>query len=536
MWGKNNTAKIRENLGGTSFTVGQKPRNYVVQPGAADETTAITSTPNPSSDDPFDNSSSGSAITPLSTNSSFTKVVLDSGAFISGCKIENLGADVEYYTIEEVVSEIKDERARHRFQTFPFAIRVVGVTVEAIRFVSDFAKQTGDFYSLSITDLKILALTYMLEAETHGHANIRKFDASAFENLNNAPKGDIVEEEYFNDCSFAEEDTINTFDLNSFIGGAAEEYWSTVDVPLDENSQPIYEVDELDLPTLEYKAFAKPEQIKKEKIFSVPGFDDGRWITPENVQEISSQTLDPVNKVIQQVAPEPEIENVTIVTGETTIIADETIVDETAKTTSTTATATTTTSPPKSGISTRIKPSKIRSASTIGCITTDFGMQNVLLQSGMRVIAAATGRSIDSLRQWMNRCHACYTLTRDMSRQFCPSCGGFTLNRIAVFANARGKVVYKWANHVVTQRGTRYAIPKPKGGKNNTDLKLREDVMSGGIDKMVYLSKQKNLDMKSNFEAGAEFAWRKSTLVDPGTVFGYGRVNPNEIRIRRKKK
>src|SRR5690242_11124879 len=39
--------------------------------------------------------------------------------------------------------------------------------------VVDFAKQTGDYRSLSATDLKVLALVYMLEREENGIEHIR---------------------------------------------------------------------------------------------------------------------------------------------------------------------------------------------------------------------------------------------------------------------------------------------------------------------------------------------------------------------------
>ena len=39
--------------------------------------------------------------------------------------------------------------------------------------VVSFAKKTGDYRSLSVTDLRVMALTYMLEVERNGTANIR---------------------------------------------------------------------------------------------------------------------------------------------------------------------------------------------------------------------------------------------------------------------------------------------------------------------------------------------------------------------------
>ena len=43
--------------------------------------------------------------------------------------------------------------------------------------VSDYAQKTGDFAALSKTDLKLLALTYMLELEMHGSKYIKNLDS-----------------------------------------------------------------------------------------------------------------------------------------------------------------------------------------------------------------------------------------------------------------------------------------------------------------------------------------------------------------------
>jgi RNA-binding protein NOB1 len=39
--------------------------------------------------------------------------------------------------------------------------------------VSDFARKTGDYRSLSATDVRVLALTYMLEKEFVGESHIK---------------------------------------------------------------------------------------------------------------------------------------------------------------------------------------------------------------------------------------------------------------------------------------------------------------------------------------------------------------------------
>lgn len=491
MWGSNaKLTQIRQGLQGTEIASDDKPKNYTVNAGTiektSDESLSLKATATVTS------SRDGSSIVTLAdAKGKLLKVVLDSGAFITGTKIDNLGSEVEYYTIDEVVAELKDENARIRFQTFPFPIHVVPVTHESLQFVSDFAKQTGDYYALSTTDLKILALTYMLEVQTHGDAHIRKHPGEIA--IPNEPiQSDIVEEEFFNNCSFAEEATINPFDLETFLGGTSSDFWALVGIEVDENGDPILRAEDMASDEPENSSSSASEMHNVD-IFALPGFDDGQWITPDNYQAINSQVTNPTTKK-SNVTPLSE---------------------------------------PIAAAASEANPLGT-SSSAVGCITTDYGMQNVLLQSGLRILAADSGLAITSLRQWMNRCHTCYTLTRDMSREFCPSCGGHTMIRVAVFVDPRGKVHYRWSNKkIFNKRGTRYSIPKPKGGKKNTDLRLREDAMPGGIDKLNHTSRQKKAE-RSAFETAAEFAWQKSKSYDPNAVFGYGNVNPNVVRRGKK--
>jgi len=67
------------------------------------------------------------------------------------------------------------KKARHFQQTFPFQIQTKEPSLEALKFVTDFSKTTGDFASLSLTDIKVIALVYTLEKDTNGNVDhIRK--------------------------------------------------------------------------------------------------------------------------------------------------------------------------------------------------------------------------------------------------------------------------------------------------------------------------------------------------------------------------
>lgn len=63
------------------------------------------------------------------------------------------------------------------------------------------------------------------------------------------------------------------------------------------------------------------------------------------------------------------------------------------------------------------------SMSRVGCVTTDFTMQNVMMQIGLKIISVSDGMQIHNITHYVLRCAACYTIHYDMSKLFCSKCG-----------------------------------------------------------------------------------------------------------------
>ena len=125
----------------------------------------------------------------------------------------------------------------------------------------------------------------------------------------------------------------------------------------------------------------------------------------------------------------------------------------------------------------KLEDGKKETQVVVACVTTDYAMQNVLLQLGIPILSAADGRVIKRTKQFVLRCFACFKTTEDMSRKFCPKCGNLdTLKRVSVTTDQKGNrrifINYKKAINV---RGTRYSLPLPKGGKHSSDPVLVED-------------------------------------------------------------
>uniref|UniRef100_A0A3B5LU85 Uncharacterized protein n=1 Tax=Xiphophorus couchianus TaxID=32473 RepID=A0A3B5LU85_9TELE len=112
----------------------------------------------------------------------------------------------------------------------------------------------------------------------------------------------------------------------------------------------------------------------------------------------------------------------------------------------------------------------------VGCLTTDFAMQNVLIQMGLHVLSVG-GLVIRRARSYILRCHACFRTTSNMSKAFCPHCGNQTLKKLAVTVGNDGSIQMHFSKNpkVMNPRGTRYSLPLPRGGKHAADPHLVED-------------------------------------------------------------
>ena len=100
-------------------------------------------------------------------------------------------------------------------------------------------------------------------------------------------------------------------------------------------------------------------------------------------------------------------------------------------------------------------------------MTIDFAMQNVLLQMNLRLLSTNMQR-IKHLNSKVLRCHACFQIVKQMERQFCPRCGGASLQRVSCSTNAKGEFkIHLARNYQYNKRGDKYSVPKPIAGTAN---------------------------------------------------------------------
>lgn len=100
-------------------------------------------------------------------------VVIDSAPIITGSLNRSLFSHA--YTVPEVLAEIKDTRSKAYLETtLGFDLKIVSPTEKSIGEIARFSKITGDFKSLSSTDILLLALTLDLTNEKDPHRVLRE--------------------------------------------------------------------------------------------------------------------------------------------------------------------------------------------------------------------------------------------------------------------------------------------------------------------------------------------------------------------------
>jgi rRNA maturation endonuclease Nob1 len=179
----------------------------------------------------------------------------------------------------------------------------------------------------------------------------------------------------------------------------------------------------------------------------------------------------------------------------------------------------------------------------VGCITTDYAMQSVLLQLGLKLLSVE-GLLLRSVKQWVLRCSGCFTEHRQLDLQFCSKCGNATLVRLAAVIDSygntrllpeRGAPARVRSTNV---RGTKYAMPAPKSGRHAVNLILAEDSLTEAAEKARRQGRRQGLNVfDPDYDVDAHFgrAGKKGAPAGVNLKVGYGKKNPNDVRSRPKR-
>ncbi|KAI8804231.1 Nin one binding Zn-ribbon like-domain-containing protein [Cladochytrium replicatum] len=399
------------------------------------------------------------------------KLVVDAGPIIMGATSNLHLFAKEYYTLPEIVDEIRDRQTRGQLARFPFEFRTRVPSEEAMNAVIAFSKKTGDYSVLSANDLKLLALVYLLEKEARGIDHIR-VDPLPPRTSDQPPPVEPQQKKKKKNKNSAEQNTeqsVESAGPSKTVCNQAEEEDDDDDVEVAENGQAFNDEDvhggeEVDDSVDELMEGDEQEDIDGEADDGVE-YDGDAGVVPESnegteqhiepSQSDSKVPFDNLQQEQQFLAENAEEED----DGEGEWITPKNVarkkardlgmVDENAK--------------------------NIKKFTEVACMTTDFAIQNVLLQMNLSLVAV-DGMRITRVRSWVLRCHGCFKVIHQMDRKFCPRCGGNTLTRVSIGVDAGGNVVlYLKKNFQYNLRGTKYSLPTPKGGRGHAELVLRED-------------------------------------------------------------
>lgn len=362
-------------------------------------------------------------------------------------------------TCQEVVDEITNKRQLRRLVVLPYDLIIKPVFPENVKVVTDFSKKTGDYPSLSATDIKVMALTYQLEKELIGIEHLRtepivKKEVNVYTKSNNAVEvnpdvtgfhfpGKKPVEVKTEDQQTTNEENVEQKDEveNKNLDKELSEKFETLQCNVNEAKEDDYE---------EVLAPVKDDDDEEEEIDSNEEDDDDEgWITPSNVKAAKRQ----VNSDLME---EKHVK--------------------------------------------------------VACITTDFAMQNVLKQMNLNV-SALDGRMIKQLKTYILRCYACFKTTSVMTKKFCPKCGNNTLKRVAVSLDENGKLkIHINARHPLTARGKKFSLPKIQGGKHSNNPILVEDQPMPD-QKPSRLARTKNNPLNDDYIAGVFLFFVSNTFV-----------------------
>ncbi|KAI4793651.1 D-site 20S pre-rRNA nuclease [Aureobasidium sp. EXF-8845] len=275
----------------------------------------------------------------------------------------------------------------------------------SIKFVTDFARRTGDLDVLSKPDIQIVALAYELECERNGGDwRLRKTPGQKGMNGKPPVKEEVKSEET---VETKQEDTAETVSEETVtepsVQQISEELAQTMIKEAENTSEAAVAQDAQPVDAAQINETAQDEAEDS-------GEDsDGGWITPSNLKK--HQEKDSGGSTESTQTPQSVLQ--------------------------------------------------------VATLTTDFAMQNVLLQINLNLLSPTMQR-VKHLKTYILRCHACFCTTKEMSKQFCPRCGSPTLTRVACSTTSNGEFkLHLKKNMQWNTRGDRFSIPKPVHGSAN---------------------------------------------------------------------
>ena len=413
-------------------------------------------------------------------------LVLDTGPLIKNDPPVSvlLSRAEQLYVLPSVLPEIRDHVTRTRVETtlLPFVIQRTPKP-ESIKLIQDFARKTGDLAVLSKADVFVLALTYDLECERN-NGDWRLRNSPGQKRLNGKPPQPQEQTTTETQNSPIEETTDPKPEDVPAQDSSIEDTLSSLELN-DNTTNPIAVPEdqadpelEASIPSATDDTDSRPRSGEKEdeaveEMIQDSESDGEGWITPSNLK--SQQAKD-------------------------------------------------------AGATGPSQP--LQRTLQAAMLTSDFAMQNVALRINLNLIAPSLSR-ITHLKTWILRCYGCFTTTKDMDKQFCPSCGQPTLLRTSCSTDEHGNFkIHLKKNFQWNTRGNVYSVPKPVHGSSHGRLVKGVGGGKKGWGRDLILAEDQKEYVKAKEEQGRA---RKKDLMDedylPGILSGDRGGQGDRIRV-----
>ncbi|XP_014467540.1 PREDICTED: RNA-binding protein NOB1 [Dinoponera quadriceps] len=501
-------------------------------------------------------------------------LIVDTSAFISNAALQDIGVNI--LTEQAVVDEIINKRQLRRLVVLPYDLKVQEAFTEDVKFVTEFSKKTGDYTSLSATDIKVIALTYQLEKEKVGTHHLKDIPTKrVIKSSTDKDNKDNLEPIGFYMPKKKEKTELSTNNEAGTSLHNIEETGVEENVQITDNSAVnntknlalnnlICSIEAQNLPALcTFNAYDSSldelnyETASESEEWEAKGLSEKfaklKWDPTDLKVEGENENKDLVDDILVQVdtiKSNHEQGNVELIEdqdydGDDNDSDDDDDVDDEDDeneededddggwiTPGNFANI-------KKQMDSAVLEGK---AATVACLTMDFAMQNVLMQMGLNV-ATLDGRLIKQMRTFIFRCYACFRTTSIMTKVFCPHCGNKTLKKVEVTLDENGKQqIHINFRRPLSTKGKKFSLPTPKGGKHSNNPILCEDQPMPD-QRPTRLARIKNNPLEDDYIAGySPFIMRdvnsKSAMlgIKPGGggVKYWMKRNPNESRKKRK--
>ncbi|XP_062217947.1 RNA-binding NOB1-like protein [Phragmites australis] len=514
--------------------------------------------------------------------------VVDANAAIAGGAALSTTAG-RLVTVPEALEEVRDAAARRRLALLPTPVETVEPAPEFVKKVTKFARETGDLQTLSDVDIKIIALAYMLEAEIHGTShlrehppplrvvNVRKLEEAPLpgwgSNVSNLKEWEELDQMSeaggdINSRILPLKDLENQDIPTSETNNICEAQEDSEHQPSKKDECVAWEDDENNegwLPAVSRSTHrrylrrkARRDALKDseqslETSSVAPSIDGNKFLSGNGGNGHDATPADGPSSVPKKMNPstdgvEHQEEDELEIAGEhlhsdqlvncddtdgctkeldSLDIKSETEGDDDAHSVDDES-------------SEQSWALRSLSESTVACVTSDYAMQNVILQIGLRLLAPG-GMQIRKLHRWVLRCHACCKVTQEVGKIFCPKCGnGGTLRKVSVTVGENG-ITMASRRPRVTLRGTKFSLPMPQGGRDAVTKNpiLREDQLP---QKVLHPKSKKPNKQEDDFlgvddiftHSGEKKAQLKPPVRKALAMFS-GKRNPNDNHFSRKK-